>query len=150
MPFRYRSDSGYFNTTCDFCGDWLTGEQVRFCSDSCRAKYRYYRDKPRMRECEVCGELMDLRRGNPRRKRCSLGDDDAPDADAGPDDPCWELQNKEATRRAREEDARDFPICAHCGAEGEYAGRGRHRKYCSDRCRVAAYRARKRAAASTA
>lgn len=146
MPFRYRSESGYFNTTCDFCGDWLTGEQVRFCSDSCRAKYRYYRDKPRMRKCEVCGELMDLRRGNPRRRRCSLGDD--PDADAGPDDPCWDLQEEEAKRKFLAEDARDFPICAHCGAEAEYAGRGRHRKYCSDRCRVAAYRARKRAAAS--
>lgn len=146
MPFRYRSDSGYFNTTCDFCGDWLTGEQVRFCSDSCRAKHRYYRDKPRMRECEVCGELMDLRRGNPRRRRCSLGT--GPDDDAGPGDPCWELQEAEAERKRAELDARDFPICAHCGAEAEYAGRGRHRKYCSDRCRVAAYRARKRAAAS--
>lgn len=41
MPFRYRSDSGYFNDTCKFCGEWLTGEQVFFCSDRCRvAAYR--------------------------------------------------------------------------------------------------------------
>ena len=143
MPFRYRSDSGHFNDTCEFCGERLTGEQVRFCSANCRAKYHYYKDKPRTRTCEVCGELMNLRIGNPRRRRCSLGT--GPDADAGPDDPCWDLQQEEAKRKREAEDARDFPICAHCGAEAEYAGRGRHRKYCSDRCRVAAYRARKHA-----
>src|SRR5690606_15432374 len=148
MPFRYRSDSGHFNDTCEFCGERLTGEQVRFCSANCRAKYHYYKDKPRTRTCEVCGELMNLRIGNPRRRRCSLGT--GPDADAGPDDPCWDLQQEEAKRKREAEDARDFPICAHCGAEAEYAGRGRHRKYCSDRCRVAAYRARKRTPTSTA
>lgn len=144
MPFRNNQSD---RVTCVFCGEWLTGEQVLYCSDSCRVKYRYYKDKPRTRICEVCGELMNLRVGNPRRTRCSLGT--GPDADAGPDDPCWDLQQEEAKRKREAEDARDFPICAHCGAEAEYAGRGRHRKYCSDRCRVAAYRARKRASTTS-
>lgn len=146
MPFRNRPESGHYNDTCEFCGERLIGEQVLFCSATCRAKHRYYKNRPRTRACELCGQLMNLRFGDARRRRCSLGT--GPDADAGPDDECWELQNKEATRRAREEDERDFPICAHCGVEAEYAGRGRHRKYCSDRCRVAAYRARKRASTS--
>jgi len=148
MPFRYYPTNGHRNDTCVYCHEALTGEQVLYCSDSCRVKYRYHKDKPRTRICEVCGEVMNLRVGNPRRKRCSLGT--GPDADAGPGDECWELQNEEAARKAREIDARDFPICAYCGAEAEYAGRGRHRKYCSDRCRAAAYRARKRASTSTA
>lgn len=144
MPFRNKQDWRSRRETCAFCGGELTGEQVLFCSDNCRAKHRYHRNKPRSRNCEVCGEPMNLRVGNPRRKRCSLGT--GPNADAGPGDECWELQNEADARRNAEKDARDFPLCAHCGEETEYAGTGRHRKYCSDRCRVAAYRARKRAA----
>lgn len=62
----------------------------------------------------------------------------------GPRQLAWCSSACRAWTRRMERQARDFPICAHCGVEAGYAGIGRPRKFCSDRCRVAAYRARKR------
>ena len=157
MPYRNKRDWRTYTGRCAYCGERFGGEQHTFCSASCRAKHRYYRDKPRVRECEVCGELMDITKGNRRRKRCILssGIDPASShykehhrkldeiADAGPGDLCWELQQREEAERKAAIDKRDYPTCAYCGQEAEYAGIGRHRKYCSDKCRVYAHRARK-------
>lgn len=61
----------------------------------------------------------------------------------------WRIERRGA-RRNVEKGARNVLLCAHCGAETECAGPQRHRKYCSDRCRMAAYKARKRAALAPA
>ncbi|MBB5493131.1 hypothetical protein NE857_30550 [Nocardiopsis exhalans] len=74
-------------------------------------------------------------------KRDERRDDNA---DVFPGDECWTLQKADMRRALEAQQTIDSPLCSHCGEEGEYAGIGRHRKYCSDRCRVAAYRARKR------
>ena len=145
MAYRNRQDYRARREECAFCGDPLGGEQSLFCSQNCRVKFRYHENKAkRVHLCEVCKEP--LRGLDFRKKRCTLGT--GPEADAGPGDPCWDLQNAEIAANQEAENTRDFPTCLHCGEESEYLGGGdrggRHRKYCSDSCRVAAYRARKR------
>lgn len=144
MPF-YSYDN--HRDTCAHCGAKLSARQELWCSDRCRQAARALARRPIRRvTCEVCGNVFTTRDG--RKKRCAIGTGD--DADAGPGDPCWELQNAADAAEAAAVDARDFPECAHCGQETEYAGTGRHRKYCSGRCRVYAYRARKGRNARTA
>lgn len=128
---------------CDFCGEELTGEQARFCAPRCRTAFRRHGGPmPATRECEVCGAKFTLR--DLRQKRCKLNADDG---DAGPGDRCWELQEAEAKVKQDAEDARDYPKCLRCGEETEYLGGygkgGRHRKFCSDKCRVYYHREQK-------
>lgn len=161
MPYYDYADH---RETCAHCGTRLAARQEMWCGERCRSAARSAARRPLRRVvCELCGEVFVTQ--NSRKKRCALASGVDPEspryadrhaeadrvADAGPDDPCWELQEAELREEREAENARDFPTCAHCGEGAEYWGTGRHRKYCSDKCRVYAYRARKgRKAAHTA
>lgn len=139
---------------CLACKSDLYGRQQYWCSERCRSTFRAGTHL-RVRECRFCGEKLDesnfgkeCRMGSPRLPddpRYSERDERRDDiADTNLGEHCYEMQAAAEEKELDRLDARDAPICAYCGEEGEYACIGRHRKYCQDRCRVYAYRARKR------
>lgn len=126
----------YHRDTCAHCGYRLTDRQELWCGERCRQAARSAAKRPWRRvACDLCTNGFNTQ--DSRKTRCTMG------VDTTPGEKCWELQNAEYQAKAEAIDTRDFPACAHCGEEAEYAGTGRHRKYCSDKCRVYAHRARK-------
>lgn len=127
---------------CEVCGEWLEGRQTRFCSARCRQ--RHYRathpvDIP-LSTCALCGTEFRPVRG--KQRVCAVPEQ----ADAT----CRELQ-QERDRIAREhadelDEQRWEATCARegCDESTGWEGVGRPRRFCSDRCRVAHYRAEKR------
>ena len=141
---------------CEYCDVRLTGYQERYCSSACAMAVRRAAQKPQLRViCELCGELFYTH--NTRRKRCRLASGVNPDsrfynkraakkdhlADAGPGDPCWDLQNEELDALEDTWESWEDPHCEHCGDSIEYGGKGRRPKFCSTKCRVYAHRAKK-------
>lgn len=128
---------------CEECGEWLTGRQTRFCSARCkmRAHRRDSRPAPAERVCRLCGATFRPLRG--KQTYCDWTND----ADAS----CAELQNELARTALDKENQRWDSECARDGCEEStgWTGVGRPRRFCSDRCRVAHYRAEKRAGRPT-
>lgn len=124
---------------CGWCGERLTGKQERYCETKCRvAAWRAGKNpRPEPRTCVLCGEEF-----FPRHKRQHYCDyfDDAERA-------CKLMQDdlEEAADFAAEDRAN--ALCEHCGESAGWTGNGRPRKFCSDRCKTAEYRARKRGTA---
>lgn len=133
-----------FETHCIECGTPLKGRQVRTCSTRCRvADYRRSRRQgPKLRTCRLCGQPFTP--VNSRQRMCRFGIDNMPG------DPCYEAQDaadehEEFVVQAWRE-VRDSLLCEgpDCTAHIPYSGRGRPKRFCSARCRVAASRAAKK------
>ncbi|GAA0914892.1 hypothetical protein GCM10009549_29820 [Streptomyces thermoalcalitolerans] len=115
-----------------------TRRQRLTCSAACRKRLQRARQgyqKP-FKPCRFCGELIDSYRGNDVR---------CPEDDRS--DYCDDLQWAKEERQARLEARKEGPVeCEgpNCTAEVVWSGRGRPRRFCSGRCRMAAVRARRR------
>lgn len=126
---------------CEHCGERLAGKQERYCSPACRqAVYRARKDPsalPKLKPCELCGEAFQPK--NARQRWCDYAEEAERD--------CQSIQDdlEEAAEYAAEE--RREVLCEHCGESAGWTGQGRPRKFCSNRCKTAEYRARKRGAA---
>jgi len=125
-----------YETNCAGCDKPLTGRQRQWCSDACRL--RQYNKPAPIRTCRICGQPFQP--VNARQRVCRFGVDNMPG------DPCYEAQDaadehEEFVVQAWRE-VRDSLLCEgpDCTAEIPYAGRGRPKRYCSPRCRVAARR----------
>lgn len=121
---------------CDHCGEYLTGQQERYCSGACRQAAHRARNRPArpdMKPCPLCGELFEPLR--PRQKYCDYAEEAGTDCMTAQDD------LEEAAWLAAEDrkDAR----CAYCGEPAGWSGRGRPRRFCSSRCKQADYRQRR-------
>jgi endogenous inhibitor of DNA gyrase (YacG/DUF329 family) len=130
---------------CVHCHRRLTGKQERYCSAACRqATYRAGKrtGPPVLRICALCGG--DFEPVRPRQKFCTYDmagfDDEAGFLCINLQEDLWELEEDAKA-------ARESAVCAHCGKSAGWTGRGRPKKYCSGRCKVADFRAAKRAAA---
>jgi endogenous inhibitor of DNA gyrase (YacG/DUF329 family) len=125
---------------CEHCGKQLEERQERYCSHACRqGAYRTRkrpRKRPQLKRCPLCGEGFEVT--HPRKKYCDYNDEAEEDCRTAQDD-LDEAAELAAMERAEAE-------CAHCGNPAGWTGRGRPRRYCSNRCKTAAYRNRKRAA----
>lgn len=136
---------------CPECGNWLpdtsdSGRRARadrvYCSDRCRvrANRRAAYVAPAEKTCEACGATFRPLRG--KQKVCDLIEQASKE--------CAEAQTVRAQECAQQaldtEDARWETECARngCGNNAGWDGRGRPRKFCSDRCKTAHYRAVKR------
>ncbi|MEV0117582.1 hypothetical protein AB0H77_30815 [Streptomyces sp. NPDC050844] len=121
---------------CERCREYLTGRQERYCSPACRQaahRARQPRERPPMKPCPLCGELFEV--WHPRKRFCDYYDE------AGYD--CINAQEdlKEAAEDALE--ARKSAQCAQCAEPAGWTGRGRPRRFCSQRCKQADYRKRR-------
>ncbi|MEU7303736.1 hypothetical protein [Streptomyces sp. NPDC007206] len=129
---------GFGNTTtCEECGDWLTGRQRRFCSDKCKMRaFRREKDsKPPEKVCRLCGATFRPLRG--KQTYCDFQNDAS--------ESCARMQDELARRRLDAQIARDDRKCEHCGNwAGNEGNVGRPRRFCSNRCKTAHYRAEKR------
>lgn len=134
----------YYETNCAGCDQPLTGRQRKWCSDRCRLR-QYNKPLP-LRDCNICGQPFTPI--NSRQRVCRFG------VDNGPGDPCYDVQDRadeheeyvvHAWREVREDALCEGPTCT---APIPYAGRGRPRRFCSARCRVAASRAAKKRGAA--
>ncbi|MEV6684888.1 hypothetical protein AB0N28_06055 [Streptomyces sp. NPDC051130] len=123
--------------SCEECGKWLTGRQTRFCSPKCkmRARRRDSGASPAEKVCTLCGASFRPLRG--KQVFCDYTDQ----ADAS----CSEMQNARDAQRLALDEERWEALCAHCEESTGWDGVGRPRKFCSDRCKQAFYRAAKRA-----
>ncbi|MGW2230175.1 hypothetical protein [Streptomyces formicae] len=124
---------------CQYCGSPLTGRQERYCSGTCRqAAYRASK-KPRtpivLKECPLCGDRFEVT--HPRKKYCDYQDEAERHCQDAQDD----LEEAEWIADAERREA----ICAHCGEPAGWSGRGRPRRFCSNRCKTADYRRHKTA-----
>ncbi|MFF6808613.1 hypothetical protein ACFZAG_01770 [Streptomyces sp. NPDC012403] len=129
--------------TCAWCPKPLTGRQERFCSQKCRVadlRDRKRRERlkaeggPKFAACPLCGEQYEVKRG---KKFCDYYDEAEITCKTAQDD------LEEAAWIAAEE--RKEATCAHCGKPAGWGGRGRPRKFCSNRCKTAYGRANKSA-----
>ncbi|MGK5533483.1 hypothetical protein [Streptomyces sp. URMC 129] len=128
---------------CEQCGGPLNERQERYCSARCRqAAYRARkipgRKEREWKTCPLCGELFEVTR--PGKKFCDYWDEAEADCKAAQDD------LEEAAEEAAQ--ARQNAVCENCGEPAGWSGRGRPRRYCSNRCKTAAYRHRKAAEAA--
>jgi len=132
------ADQDVHRYDCAYCGAWLEGRQTIWCSAACRmaARRAEARRKAGPRYCELCGEPL---HPSNRGRRCRM------DVDTVDGERCYEMQLAPIIARRAAEDARWDATCP-CGRNAGWNGVGRARKYCSDACRVRAYRQRKRAA----
>jgi hypothetical protein len=126
-------------SACVHCSTPLGGRQERYCSAACRqAVYRAGKrgGHPALRVCELCGGTFEPVR--PRQRYCTY------DIAGFDDEAGGECESKQAELLEIADywkEARATAVCAHCGEPVGWAGRGRPRKYCSGRCKVAAFRA---------
>ncbi|MFE4577333.1 hypothetical protein [Streptomyces chartreusis] len=131
---------GFGNSpTCEECDEWLTGRQTRFCSARCKMRARRRTGpKPAEKVCRLCGATFRPLRG--KQTYCDFAND--------ADESCAELQNALAQEVIAKESQRWDAECAREGCDDStgWDGVGRPRRFCSDRCRVAHYRAEKRQA----
>lgn len=124
-----------YATACVSCASPLSGRQERYCSASCRqAAYRASKrpGRPERRTCELCGGVFEPIRA--RQKYCTYDE-------AGHD--CVNLQEDLLELAEEAHEARLSAQCVHCGESAGWTGKGRPRKYCSRRCKVADFRRRK-------
>lgn len=124
---------------CEQCGDPLNERQERYCSGACRQAAYRERKQPRkgreLKRCPLCGELFEVtRRG---KKFCDYWDEAEDDCKTAQDD--LQEDSEEAAQARRD------ATCENCGEPAGWSGRGRPRRYCSDRCKTAAYRRRQAA-----
>lgn len=125
-------------STCDHCERKLTGRQRKFCSESCRvAEWRESKRPRQYRDCELCGDPFPVRYRNQR----------VCDYNSRASEDCKYLQEE---LMVEWEDAQDELRDAVCEREGceisvYRPGPGRPKRFCSDRCKTAHYRATKRA-----
>lgn len=129
-------DSENHTDECQHCGEPLTGRQERYCSPACRqAVFRDSRKPRKPREwkpCPLCGEPFEAI--HPLKKFCDYEDEAERHCQDAQDD----LEEAEAIAAVEREEA----VCAHCGEPAEWSGRGRPRRFCSNRCKTADYRKR--------
>lgn len=121
---------------CGHCGQRLTGRQERYCSAVCRqAAYRASKQPNRLtyKPCPLCGEPIQVT--SKRKKFCDYYDEAEDDCRAAQDD------LNDAEWLAAEE--RRTAQCTHCGKPTGWSGRGRPRRFCSNRCKQADYRTRR-------
>lgn len=123
--------------SCEECNEWLTGRQSRFCSAKCkmRSRRRERGTPPAEKVCVLCGATFRPLRG--KQAFCDYMDQ--------ADDSCSEMQNARDTHRLMLDEQRWEALCARCKESAGWDGVGRPRKFCSDRCKTAHYRATKRA-----
>lgn len=116
------------------CEEWLTGRQARFCSAKCRMRaHRHARATPPAEKvCVLCGATFRPLRG--KQTFCDFEND--------ADDTCVTLQNERVAQRFTLDSERHAKTCAHCGEWAGWDGIGRPRRFCSNRCKTAHYRAR--------
>ncbi|WP_262700558.1 MULTISPECIES: hypothetical protein [Streptomyces] len=132
-----------YETHCGGCDAPLTGRQRQWCSDACRL--RQYAKPLALRDCRLCGQPFQPI--NSRQRVCRF------EVDNSWGDACFEAQNAEFNRQDDVvlywREVRDSAVCEGptCTAEIPYSGRGRPKRFCSARCRVAANRAAKKGAA---
>jgi endogenous inhibitor of DNA gyrase (YacG/DUF329 family) len=127
--------------SCEECDEWLTGRQTRFCSARCKMRARRRSaPKPAEKACRLCGATFRPLRG--KQTFC--------DADEQASSSCYELQYEQRRLALEMENERHDATCAREGCDDwtGWEGRGRPRLFCSDRCRVAHYRAQRKAAAN--
>ncbi|MEV6420557.1 hypothetical protein [Streptomyces sp. NPDC051662] len=130
-------DSDNHTDECQHCGEPLTGRQERYCSAACRqAGFRESR-RPRRRlalkPCPLCGDSFLAT--YPLKKFCDYESEAERDCQDAQDD----LEEAELIAAVEREEA----VCAHCGEPAGWSGRGRPRRFCSNRCKTADYRKRK-------
>lgn len=115
---------------------------ARYCSARCKMRARRRTGpKPAERHCRLCGATFRPLRG--KQSYCDFTND--------ADQTCAELQNELAREMTRKENQRWDAECARegCDSSTGWEGAGRPRRFCSDRCRVAHYRAERRAQTAT-
>jgi len=120
-------------TECVICYRPLSGRQEQYCSARC--KMRAHRKKSQQhteKACVLCGAMFRPTRGN--QTYCDF---------YYADETCAALQNELAARKLELDDARWEKTCEHCGEHAGWNGRGRPRRFCSNRCKTAFYRAAK-------
>lgn len=129
-----------YETNCAGCDAPLTGRQRRWCSDACRLR-QYAKPLP-LRTCRACGQPFQP--VNARQRLCRYGVDN----ERG--DVCFDAQEAQEEhmddtvnywREVRDSECCQGPTCT---APIPYSGKGRPKRFCSARCRVAANRAAKR------
>ena len=123
---------------CGHCGRRLSGRQERYCSPSCRqAAYRASKKPTRqpLKPCPLCGEHFEVT--STRKKYCDYDDEAEDECRAAQD----ELEDAEWAAQWQRENA----TCAVCGEPAGWTGRGRPRRFCSNRCKQADYRRRRAA-----
>jgi endogenous inhibitor of DNA gyrase (YacG/DUF329 family) len=121
---------------CMECGNWLPDKSRSdrlYCSESCR-KHAYRREHstpPAEKICVLCGAIFRPLRG--KQTFCDFTND--------ADETCAVLQNERAQQQRELEDQRWDKECEHCGENTGWDGVGRPRRFCSNRCKTAFYRA---------
>ncbi|KAF2778712.1 hypothetical protein STPH1_3374 [Streptomyces sp. OM5714] len=120
---------------CLRCDTPLTGRSERWCSNACRqAAYRASkRPTVEHKTCTACG--APFRPARPGQEVCAY----SREADLY----CKAVQDEQYEDAIDEREAKMNADCQWCLKPTGWAGVGRVRKYCSDRCKVAAHRARK-------
>ncbi|RSS82460.1 hypothetical protein [Streptomyces sp. WAC06614] len=132
---------GHENRTddCQNCGQPLSGRQERFCSAACRqASYRRKSQPAKarsMKPCPLCGDHFEVTHA---LKRFCDYEDEAEDF-------CRDAQDDLEEAKDIAQWQRENAACAHCGKPARWSGRGRPRRFCSDRCKTAQHRKAKAA-----
>lgn len=121
---------------CDECGEYLTGRQTRYCSPRCKMRARRRSAQAAEQICRLCGATFRPLRG--KQTYCDFEND--------ADESCATMQNELAALQSQAEERRWDAQCARAGCDNNagWDGIGRPRRFCSDRCRVAHYRAERR------
>lgn len=119
--------------TCEECGGWLTGRQTRYCSKKCnmRAYRRAMRPDPKV--CDLCGAEFVPLRGNQRI--CDYMNE--------ADSTCSGMQMDRDRLKHAADAQRWEQVCIRegCNEWTGWEGAGRPRRFCSNRCKTAHYRA---------
>lgn len=119
---------------CLHCGAALTGRQARTCSPRCRKAIQ--RPPRPLKTCRLCKQPF---------QPAGPGQPSVCDYETEADDLCQGLQDDQEDAQASIQAARAGATCEGpaCSVPLAHGGRGRPRRFCSVRCRSAAYRAEK-------